>query len=381
MEQAAERQTVFLSAGGTGGHLFPAEALARVLKARGFEVHLLTDSRARRFINIEGGGFKAENIHEIDSATFAGKNPLRLARAAFKLARGFWQARRLIRRHHPVLLAGFGGYPTLPPLYAAHRQSVPVLLHEQNAVMGRANRLAAGFAAAIAMGFPPAKPMAQAKALKAKTHLTGNPLRPAVLAAAKIPYQPAGAHQQFTLLVFGGSQGAGFFSAIMPQALALLPPDCLARLRLIQQARPADEAGLRAAYAELGIKAEIAVFFKNLPALMAQAQFIVARAGASTVAEIAAIGRPCLLVPYPKALDNDQLYNAAALAALGGAETAAEAQLDAKKLAAVLTRAMQLPQLLRHKAQAAACAGKHDAAEKLADLAIDIIKRNEEQKL
>jgi len=370
--QGKEQKTVFLAAGGTGGHLFPAEALGRELMARGYSVHILTDSRARRFVATGAEGFALDKIHVLQSATIVSKNPLKLAKTFAKLLAGFWESAKLIRRCKPALIIGFGGYPTLPPLFAARFLHIPILLHEQNAVMGRANRLLADKARAVAMGFPPVA--GQKNIYADKTVITGNPLRIAVLDAAAAPYRPAKANEQWTLLVFGGSQGASFFSEIMPQALALLPRAHLARLKLIQQARPADERALRAAYEKLGIKAEIAPFFRNLPALMAQAQFIIARAGASTVAEIAAIGRPSLLVPYPKALDADQKHNAEALAAAGGADVAEQADLAPEKLAALLNRAMELPQFLAQRAQAAAKAGNRDAVLKLADLAQNYLK-------
>jgi len=369
-------QAVFLAAGGTGGHVFPALALAQALAARGYSPHILTDSRARRYITAANSGLADEHIHVLDSATFAGKNPLKLAGSARHLLRGLSQALSLCRRFKPVLAVGFGGYPSLMPLWAARLRRIPTLIHEQNAVMGRANRFLAGGAKAIALGFAPAAGSAARlpPALAAKAHIIGNPLRPEVLAAAQIPYHPAGKNDPFHLLVFGGSQGASFFSQIMPAALALLPAPLPARLRLTQQARGADEAELRASYQKRGFEADIAPFFKDLPALMAQAQFIIARAGASTVAEIAAIGRPCLLVPYPQALDDDQKHNAAALAAQGGAELAEQKDLSAAKLAAILARAMELPQLLAGKARAAQAAGSVDAVDRLADLAETLIK-------
>jgi len=370
------KRAVFLAAGGTGGHVFPACALARVLAARGYEPHILTDSRARRYITAANSGLADGHIHVLDSATFAGKNPLRLAGSAWHLLRGLGAALRLCRRCRPVLAVGFGGYPSLMPLWAARFCGAPTMIHEQNAVMGRANRFLAGRAKAIAAGFAPAKGgvLRLPAALAAKMVITGNPLREEVLAAAKIPYQPSGKNDPFHLLIFGGSQGASFFSQIMPAAIALLPAAERSRLRLIQQARGADEAELRAAYKKIGFKADIAPFFNNLPALMAQAQFIIARAGASTVAEIAAIGRPCLLVPYPQALDDDQKHNAEALAAQGGADVVEQRDLTAEKLAAILARAMELPQLLAGKARAAQAAGSVDAVDRLADLAEKLIK-------
>lgn len=365
-----KKRTVFLAAGGTGGHVFPAEALAKLLQARGFDVHLLTDSRGRRFVTAGAGGLSAGRLHNIAAATIASANPLRLGRSLWRLGCGFCRAWRLIRRCRPCLIIGFGGYPSLPPLLAARLSGVPIVIHEQNSVMGRANRLLARSAKAIAAGLPQKQENA---AIADKIVLTGTPLRLQVLAVAHAPYRPAAAKGEFVLLVFGGSQGASFFSAIMPQALALLPAALRQRLSIIQQARAADVAALRAAYGKLGIKAEIAVFFKDLPALMAKAQFIIARAGASTVAEIAAIGRPALLVPYPNALDHDQRHNAAVLALAGGAETAEQVALTPQKLAAIVLSALENPEKMTAKAAAAAKAGERNAAEKLADLAETVL--------
>lgn len=368
--KAKRQKTAFLAAGGTGGHVFPAEALGIALQARGWNVHIVTDSRARRFITAaeeaaqKQNGFAADKIHVLSSATLVSKNPLRLARSLALLLKGFWQSLRLYRRFRPHIVIGFGGYPTVPPLLAAFMLHIPALIHEQNAVMGRANRLLAHRAARIACGFPPVK---AGGAFAAKTVITGNPLRPAVLAVCNASYQPADKKSVFRLLVFGGSQGARFFAEIMPQSAALLPQHLRARLRIIQQARAADEAELRAAYADLGIKAEIAVFFKELPALMAEAHFIIARAGASTVAEIAALGRPALLIPYPDALDHDQRYNARGLAA-HGAEIMEQSAASPKRLADLLTHILENPQNLQQKAQNIARQGKKNATEELAAL-------------
>jgi len=361
------KKTIFLAAGGTGGHVFPAEALGQALQERGFNVHMLTDSRARRFITTGEDGFANDKVHVLSAATVASSNPLRLTKSLWQLCCGFCQSVRLIRRFRPCLVMGFGGYPTVPPLLAAYFMRVPSLIHEQNSVMGRANRLLARFARAVAAGLTPVRGQA---AFAAKTVITGNPLRAAVLAAAQRPYQAAGDKAPFNLLVFGGSQGASFFSTIMPQALALLPQSLRARLVLTQQARAADEAELRAAYAKMAIKAKIAVFFEDLPALIAEAQFVIARAGASTVAEIAAIGRPALLVPYPQALDHDQRHNAQSLAAVGGAAMMEQAALTAPGLAEIVTKAMQNPGDLARQAQAAALAGQRDAMDRLVALVI-----------
>ncbi|SUW22734.1 undecaprenyldiphospho-muramoylpentapeptide beta-N-acetylglucosaminyltransferase [Brucella abortus] len=250
MDNLANQGVIVLAAGGTGGHLFPAEALAHELRARGWDVHLATDARAQRFV----GAFAQDHVHVIRSATIAGRNPVALLKTFWSLWQGNLDSRKLFRRLKPKLVVGFGGYPTLPPLYAASNMGIPTLIHEQNAVMGRANKGLAGRVKAIAGGFLPENSGAYA----AKTVITGNPVRSPVLVAAATPYTPAGKDDRFRLLVFGGSQGAQFFSQAIPAAVALLPEHERARLLITQQARKEDEASARQAYEKLGVPADVA---------------------------------------------------------------------------------------------------------------------------
>lgn len=353
--------TILLAAGGTGGHLFPAEALAHEMVERGWKVHLATDDRAERF----AGHFPATEVHPIASATFASKNPLALAGSFWTIWRGVRQASEVIRRIKPEVAVGFGGYPTVPPLYAANRRGVPVIVHEQNAVMGRANRALAARAAAIAGGFLPEDSGQYA----AKTVVTGNPVRPAVLRAADTPYSRSKPGEPFRLLVFGGSQGAQFFSDAVPAAIATLPAESRTRLLVTQQARADDVGRVKAAYAELGMVPEVLPFFTDMAERIAAAHLVISRSGASTVSEIAVIGRPAFLVPYPHALDHDQAANAAALAAAGGAELHPQSTLSTERLAGLIGDAISQPERLESMASAARSAGKPDAARLLADLA------------
>ena len=353
--------TILLAAGGTGGHLFPAEALAHEMIARGWKVHLATDDRADRF----AGHFPATEIHRISSATFGSRNPVALARSFLTIWRGVRQASGVIARIRPQVAIGFGGYPTLPPLYAATRRGVPSIVHEQNAVMGRANRALASRVSAIAGGFLPEGEGVHA----GKIVRTGNPVRPAVLQAAATPYMPARSDEPFRLLVFGGSQGAQFFSDAVPAAIAALAPATRARLLVTQQARADDVARVKAAYAGLGMVPEVQPFFTDMPARIAASQLVISRSGASTVSEISVIGRPSFLVPYPHALDHDQAANAAALAAAGGAEVHPQSSLATERLAALIGDAIEQPDRLETMAAAARSAGKPDAARLLADLA------------
>ena len=358
---------ILLAAGGTGGHVFPAEALGHELRARGYSVHLVTDSRAERF----AGTFPADEIHVVPSATFASKNPVALLRTGWRLWSGLRAARRLIGRLKPVAVVGFGGYPTVPPLMAATSMGVPSIIHEQNAVMGRANKALASRVQAIAGGFLP-----EASGVhQDKTVTTGNPVRPAVLAAADTIYRPSTEAQEFRLLVFGGSQGAQFFSQALPAAVALLEPSLRGRLTVTQQARPDDGPAVVDAYRELDVPAEVSPFFADMAERLAAAHLVICRSGASTVSEIAVIGRPAILVPYPHALDHDQAANAAALLAKGGADVVPQAELSPDRLAERISAAMREPERLAAMAAAAKQTGHPDAAALLADLVVAISGR------
>ena len=351
---------VLLAAGGTGGHLFPAEALAVALNKRGVTVDLATDRRAAHY------QFPARAIHVIPSATVRGRNPVALAKTGAMLTLGIVKAWLLIGRIKPVAVVGFGGYPTVPPLMAASLRGVPTVLHEQNGVMGRANRALASRVTAIATSFP--KLMRADPALQGKITFTGNPVRPVVIAASRVPYAAPTQSEKIRLLVFGGSQGARVMSEIVPKAFEHIPAALLVRLSVVQQARAEDIAEVEGAYARLGVHAEIAAFFADLPVRIANAQLIIARSGASTVAELSAIGRPSILVPLPHALDQDQFHNAGVLQDAGGAIRLEQRDFTPERLAAEIARLAADPGALVGMAQAAKSAGATDAAERLADL-------------
>jgi UDP-N-acetylglucosamine--N-acetylmuramyl-(pentapeptide) pyrophosphoryl-undecaprenol N-acetylglucosamine transferase len=351
---------VLIAAGGTGGHLFPAEALATALQARGVRVALATDERV-------GGlsqSFPAEEVIAIPSATPSGRSPLQMAQAALTLGRGLYEAAKVVRRVNPAVVVGFGGYPTVPPVLAASLSRVPTLIHEQNGVMGRANRFLARTVSAIATGFPDVKGVPAG--VKAPLIHTGNPVRPAVLAAAQTPYPPLAADQPLRLLVFGGSQGAWVMSEIVPAAIERLPHDALLRLHIAQQARSEDLARVQHVYAQHGLTFEAQPFFKDLPQRMADSHLIVSRSGASTVAELAVIGRPAILVPLPGALDQDQAANAASLAAIGAATVIPQPEFTPERLAGEIMARLENPERLTKEAEAAKSAGIADAAERLA---------------
>jgi UDP-N-acetylglucosamine--N-acetylmuramyl-(pentapeptide) pyrophosphoryl-undecaprenol N-acetylglucosamine transferase len=356
---------VLIAAGGTAGHLFPAESLANALAARGIAVELATDQRAMQY----GGDFPAR-MHQITAATPSGGTIVTRAKAILTLTGGTFVALLLLRRLHPAAVVGFGGYPTVPPVLAASLLGIPTILHEQNAVMGRANRFLASRVDAVATGFPALKGAGE----RIKTFHTGNPVRPSVIAAAAVPYPDVG---PFTLLVIGGSQGARIMADIVPAAIALLPEAARRALTIAQQARGEDEARVRQAYADLDLTAEVLPFFADLPVRMAAAKLIIGRAGASTIAELAVIGRPAILVPFPHALDQDQAENAAQLGAVGAAIVVAQPDFAPQWLAAALAKALQDPAELQGRAALARSVGVTDAAERLADLVAKLARRED----
>jgi UDP-N-acetylglucosamine--N-acetylmuramyl-(pentapeptide) pyrophosphoryl-undecaprenol N-acetylglucosamine transferase len=357
---------IVLAAGGTAGHLFPAEALACALTQRGIAVDLATDVRVARYRQ----SFPARQIHIIPSETLRGRNPLRLAATAARLGVGFIKAWLALRRLRPAAVIGFGGYPTIPTVLAARLHNIPTIIHEQNGVMGRANRLLARYVSAIAMSFPGV--VAPKAAPAARITLTGNPVRPAVIADGRHPYPHLDRLGPLRLLVFGGSQGARIMADVVPAAVARLDPGLRTRLSIVQQARAEDLGRVRERYASLAVTAEVASFFPDLPRRMADAHLVIARAGASTVAELAVIGRPAILVPLPHALDQDQLANATVLMQAGGAIVVKEDAFSPARLAEEVTALAQDPERAVKMAAAARAIGTVNAAERLADLALAV---------
>jgi UDP-N-acetylglucosamine--N-acetylmuramyl-(pentapeptide) pyrophosphoryl-undecaprenol N-acetylglucosamine transferase len=351
---------VVVAAGGTGGHLFPAQALSAALARRGITVDLATDERATRY----GGDFPARTTHIIPSATLRGGNPIALVQTFAALSRGTAVAVGLFGRLQPAAVIGFGGYPTIPPVTAAALRRIPTIIHEQNGVMGRANRLLAPFTRAIATSFPGA--LDRQKHLASKATHTGNPVREAVIEAANVSY--AAPAETFRLLAFGGSQGARIMADVVPPAIELLPKGVRDRLMIVQQAREEDVARVQATYDRLGVHATVAPFFPGLPARMAASHLVVSRSGASTVAELAAIGRPAILVPLPHALDQDQRANARVLEQAGGAIRVEQDEFSPQRLATEIEALATSPQRLVTMAAAARSCGAPDAADRLADL-------------
>jgi UDP-N-acetylglucosamine--N-acetylmuramyl-(pentapeptide) pyrophosphoryl-undecaprenol N-acetylglucosamine transferase len=353
---------ILLAAGGTGGHLFPAEALGVELLRRGARVRLVTDARALRY----SGLFAPGTIDVVPSETVRSRNPLSLARTAFMLAAGTGIALNLMRRLRPAAVIGFGGYPTVPPLFAARLFGVPTLIHDANAVMGRANRLLSSRVNAIATSLPGV--LDRDPELAAKTTTTGTPMRPAILAAAAVPFTAPDPTGPLRLLVVGGSQGARVMADIVPAAIERLEPALWRRLVLSQQVREEDMDRVGAVYDRLKINAELAPFFGDLPARLASNHLVISRSGAGTVAELGAIGRPSILVPLPGAIDQDQFANAGVLVNANGTIRIAQADFTPERLASEISALAADPARLTAMASGARTVGRLDAAERLADL-------------
>jgi UDP-N-acetylglucosamine--N-acetylmuramyl-(pentapeptide) pyrophosphoryl-undecaprenol N-acetylglucosamine transferase len=328
-------------------------------------VHLAADDRVRKFAD----QLPAERIHEIASATLGSKNPVALMKTALGLFKGYRQSRAMLSEIKPVVAAGFGGYPTIPPVFAATRSNIPTLVHEANAVLGRANRLLGRYVNRVAIGFGSVSNIGGIDVT-----VTGNPVRPDIGTARTNDYPKRSADEPFNLLVFGGSQGAQFFSDAITQACELLSPELRSRLRIVQQARPEDKDTVIKRYHALGIQAEVDSFFTNMSEKLVNAHLVISRAGASTVSELAVIGRPSLLVPYPHALDHDQANNAKAVAAEGGAVIYQQSQLSPQILSDELTSALQNPKKLEIAAANAAKTGRPDAASVLADMLEELVQ-------
>jgi UDP-N-acetylglucosamine--N-acetylmuramyl-(pentapeptide) pyrophosphoryl-undecaprenol N-acetylglucosamine transferase len=359
---------VVLAAGGTGGHMFPAEALAGALIARGHKVALVTDARGKGF----GDRLPQVEVHRISAGGLAGRGLVARARGALQLLGGLFQARGILRRLSPAIVVGFGGYASVPTVMAAQRAGIKTVLHEQNAVLGRANRLLARRAAKIALSFDHVAGLPGGDG--DKTVITGNPVRPAIAAVADFPYPAQGG--DLRLLVTGGSQGARVFGHVVPAAVAMLPETLRARLRVAQQCRAEDFSTAKDAYDRLGVAAELATFFADMPERLAASHLAVMRSGASTVTELCAAGRPAILVPYPHAADDHQAANARAVAASGAAWVMPEPEFTAVALADRLNALLAAPAALAAAAAKARAAGRRDAAERLADLVLSLVDGN-----
>src|SRR5258705_8256268 len=357
-----------LAAGGTGGHLFPAQALAGGVVGRGGGVGVMRAGGGK----ISGRGFPGGGIATVPAATFVGRSFLGRFAALGVITLGVITALMKLVNLRPRAVVGFGGYPSLPVMMAASLARVPSALHEQNAVLGRVNRLLAPRVARIAATFPFAR---FAPKDSARVVFTGNPVRPEAAALRGTNYLPPAPGEPIRLLIFGGSQGARALSELVPQALARLPQDLRARLVITQQARADDLAMVESAYRAAGLKAHVAKFFTDLPRRMAASHLVIARSGASTLSELTVIGRPSILIPFPFAMDDHQAANAAVLDKAGAAWVIRQDALDADGLSHLLAEILAHPQSLSDRAAAAKTLGHADAAQRPADLAAHLAER------
>ncbi len=365
---APTKATIVLAAGGSGGHMFPAQALAVELQSRGYDIVLISDERGLAFTD----HFPSDDIRAIEAATFAGANPIKRGVAGVKIIGGLIQSIGTLRDLKPVAVVGFGGYPSFPTMVAATLLRIPTALHDPNAVLGRVNKFLAGYVNLIGAAFD--NMQGAAAKHRSKVHVVGNPIRENVRAARNIEYHAPGESDAIHLLVFGGSQGAQSLSQTVPDAIGHLPEAMKARLHVVQQARTEDMAGVQRAYDDMGVRAQVATFFANLPERMAEAHLVIARAGASTVTELGVIGRPSILVPLPTAMDDHQTVNAAALTGPGGAWLMPQAALTAESLGDKLLSLLCDQTALANAAKAARSTGRPDAGREFADLIEGLIE-------
>jgi UDP-N-acetylglucosamine--N-acetylmuramyl-(pentapeptide) pyrophosphoryl-undecaprenol N-acetylglucosamine transferase len=350
-----------LAAGGTGGHMIPAHALAAELKSRGHGVLLITDERGARF----PGLFKDVPVHILPAGRLGG-GPLGLLKAAGAVLKGRGQAKRLYREHTPDVVVGFGGYPAFPSLLAASARRIPTVLHEQNAVLGRVNRLLAGEAEAIAIAYDKVDRLKSK--YQDKTVVVGNPVRDEIARLGELPYPPFDNVAPLKILVTGGSQGASVLGDVVPAGLGLLQPSLRHRLQVVQQCRPDDIERVRNTYASLHIPAELLTYIEDMPEKLADAHLIIGRAGASTIAELTAAGRPAILIPFPSATDDHQTANAREMTAAGGARTIQQDNFTPEVLARQIEAMAADPIAINNAASRALSVGRPHAARDLADL-------------
>ncbi|MGE5562528.1 MAG: undecaprenyldiphospho-muramoylpentapeptide beta-N-acetylglucosaminyltransferase [Bacillota bacterium] len=350
-----------LAAGGTGGHMIPAHALAAELRGRGHGVLLITDERGARF----PGLFEGVPVHILPAGRLGG-GPIGMLKAVGAVVKGRGQAKRLYREHRPDAVVGFGGYPAFPSLLAASSMNIPTVLHEQNAVLGRVNRLLSGDAEAIAIAYD------QVDRLKPKfedkTVIVGNPVRAEIAKLGELPFPPFDDVAPLKILVTGGSQGASILSRVVPEGLGMLAPQLRRRLQVVQQCRPEDIERVRAQYAELGIPAELMTYIEDMAEKIADAHLVIGRAGASTVAELTAAGRPAILIPFAAATDDHQTANAREMVKAGGARAIQEANFTPEVLARQIEVLAMDPVALGNAAARALSVGRPHAARDLADL-------------
>ncbi|MFA5041793.1 MAG: undecaprenyldiphospho-muramoylpentapeptide beta-N-acetylglucosaminyltransferase [Bdellovibrionales bacterium] len=357
---------IVLAAGGTGGHIFPAEALARELLGRGYRVVVVTDRRGSKFsddLPIPTYRIRASSL---------GRGIFGKIRSVIEMGIGVLQARWHLGKLRPSVVVGFGGYPSVPALFVAAQLNIPIILHEQNAVLGRANRAMMSRARVVATSFP------QVIGLKPESGVrliyTGNPVRPAFMAMRAKPYVPLSDSGPMKILVLGGSLGATVFSRVVPQALALMPENLRRRIVITQQCRKEDIDDARSSFAAAGVEAELSTFFNDVPERMAESHLVICRSGGSTIAELTVVGRPSILVPYPRGYAGEQTINAEIVAETGGAWLIPEPAFTPESLAVRIESLMALPSSLTKTAAAARAWGKVTAVDSLADSVVALVK-------
>ncbi|MCB1530971.1 MAG: undecaprenyldiphospho-muramoylpentapeptide beta-N-acetylglucosaminyltransferase [Rhodospirillales bacterium] len=358
---STQSKLILLSAGGTGGHMFPADALARDLISRGYRVALASDSRGKKYEPFAGG----VPLYTLKSGGI-GSGVLSKIKSVLALGVGYLQARRLMERLHPAVVVGFGGYPSYPAVYAAQKKKIPTIIHEQNAVIGKANEWLAPQADRIALGLPDIEGLEDSDLVRSV--VTGNPVRPEIAALYNQPYPAIEQDGPLHIFVMGGSQGASVFSEVLPEAFSKLPDAYKARLNIVQQCREEDIEAARRVYEQAGIKARLETFFTNVAEELSAAHLVIARSGAGTVAEVTTAGRPAIFVPYPHHKDQQQKRNADAVAESGGAWVMSQNGFTAEALLARIETFLQNPQILFQAAEGARTCGRPDAARKLGNL-------------
>ena len=365
--RSAGSSLIVLTAGGTGGHMFPADALAGALIGRGCRVALVTDRRGEAY----GETLAKIDTHKLRAGQVTGRGPIARLLGLADIALGTIQARSLLKRLKPAAVVGFGGYASFPAMIAAGWLGIPSALHEQNAVLGRANRFLARRAARIAVAYPDVRGVRPVDA--GKLVVTGNPVRSPIAALAGVPYPAIAKGKPVNLLILGGSQGARIFSEIVPAAAAMLTPSMRKRLRIAQQCREEDLEEAARVYAEAGLKPELASFFDDIPKRLKAANLLICRAGASTIAELTAAGRPAILVPYPYATDDHQTANARAVTQAGAGWLVPQPQFTATWLAKRIAELLDRPAELSAAAEQAKKLGRPDAAEHLANMVLSLV--------
>lgn len=354
---------VLLAAGGTGGHMFPAQSLAEILRAKGWDVALMTDARGQK----HSGRIPADPIIEVQAASISPRKPIQAIKGVLKLAKGVRQAKAFIRDWKPDIVVGFGGYPAFPAMRAAQSVGLPTILHEQNAVLGRVNRVFAGKANYVVSGFDVLEKITP----KANVQNLGNPMRAQIADGVPEIYEPP--TDIINLLCVGGSLGARILSQTIPKAIALLPEELRSRLKVVQQTTENELMKARAAYAEMGVEATCETFFSDIEIHLAQSHYVIARAGASSVSEIALMGKPSLLIPLSIAMDDHQTVNARTLESRGAADILPESEFTPESVANILKDRLNDSNWLSSAAASARSLGRPNAARDLAQLVIATI--------